>query len=87
VIVDFSVGQVSLLFSLCNQGFKSGLLMHSVGHAGPSWVWQKIAGDYNGLGSSAPMRRTGKCRAPPSGYGDGFSLKNGRLDAGCFALR
>ena len=41
VIVDFSVGQVSLFFSLCDQGFKSGLLMHSVGHAEPAWVWRE----------------------------------------------
>jgi hypothetical protein len=66
VIVDFGVGQIPLFFSLCNQGFKSGLLMHSVGHAEPAWVWQKIAGEYNGLGPLAPMASAGKSQLQPA---------------------
>ena len=41
VIVDFGVGQIPLFFSLCNQGFKSGLLMQWVGHTKPAVVRYK----------------------------------------------
>ena len=40
VIVDFSVGRVTLFFSLCNQGFKS-VADTWVGHTVPAVVWHK----------------------------------------------
>jgi hypothetical protein len=40
--------------------------MHSVGHAEPAWVWQKIAGEYNGLGPLAPMSLAGKSQLQPA---------------------